>query len=92
MGSGADPCSAAPGLLPALASRKFLRTFRFAVHYRFMQAFRRRLPHRYPEGKWLCLTWHLHGSLPHSMYPPPGLVNSGKAFVWMDRYLDIARD
>ncbi len=24
----------------------------------------RRLPHHHPEGKWLFLTWHLHGSLP----------------------------
>ena len=57
-----------------------------------MQDFRRRLPHHYPEGKWLFLTWHLHGSLPHAMYPPPGLRNSGKAFLWMDRYLDTAPD
>ena len=51
---------------------------------------RRRLPHSYPEGKWLFLTWHLHGSLPHGMYPPPDQASSGKAFVWMDRYLDRA--
>ena len=24
----------------------------------------RRLPHIYVEGKWLFVTWHLHGSLP----------------------------
>ena len=57
-----------------------------------MQSFRRRLPHQHPQGKWLFLTWHLHGSLPHAMYPPPGHRNSGKAFVWMDRYLDTAPD
>jgi len=33
---------------------------------------RRRLPHVYPEGKALFITWHLRGSLPHSLYPPPG--------------------
>ena len=40
----------------------------------------------------LCglLTWHLHGSLPQARYPPPQKLNSGQAFVWMDRYLDSA--
>ena len=56
-----------------------------------MREFRRRLPHRHPEGKWLFVTWHLHGSLPQAMYPPPGKPSSGSAFVWMDRYLDSAR-
>ena len=51
----------------------------------------RRLPHRYPEGKWLFVTWHLHGSLPQAMYPPPGKRSSGSAFVWMDRFLDLTR-
>ncbi len=51
---------------------------------------RRRLPHAYPQGKWLFLTWHLHNSLPHGKYPPPGKLSAGKAFVWMDRYLDQA--
>jgi putative transposase len=51
----------------------------------------RRLPHHYPEGKWLFLTWHLHGSLPQAMYPPTAKHSSGSAFVWMDRYLDSAR-
>ena len=52
---------------------------------------RRRLPHRYPGGKWLFVTWHLHGSLPQALYPPPGKLSSGSAFVWMDQYLDQAR-
>jgi REP element-mobilizing transposase RayT len=51
---------------------------------------RRRLPHVYPEGKSVFFTWHLHGSLPPSIYPPPQKENAGKAFVWMDRYLDAA--
>jgi len=51
---------------------------------------RRRLPHAYPQGQWLFVTWHLHGSLPHGRYPPPGKASAGKAFVWMDQYLDQA--
>jgi putative transposase len=53
--------------------------------------FRRRLPHQYQGGKWLFLTWHLHGSLPQALYPPAGKLSAGPAFVWMDRYLDAAR-
>jgi putative transposase len=60
-------------------------------HYRFMLTSRRRLPHQYPEGKWLFATWHLHGSLPHARYPPPGKLSAGQAFAWMDRYLDTTR-
>ena len=56
-----------------------------------MRTFHRRLPHHYPEGKWLFVTWHLHGSLPQAMYPPPRKPSSGSAFVWMDRFLDSAR-
>ena len=56
-----------------------------------MPEFRRRLPHHYVEGKWLFVTCHLHGSLPQAKYPPPGKMNSGTAFVWMDRYLDSTR-
>jgi REP element-mobilizing transposase RayT len=52
---------------------------------------RRRWPHLYLGNTPLFLTWHLYGSLPHKLYPPPGKQNSGKAFVWMDRYLDSAR-
>lgn len=54
-------------------------------------ATRRRLPHLYPEGCWLFLTWHLYGSLPQGRYPPSDRTSAGKAFVWMDRYLDGAR-
>jgi putative transposase len=31
---------------------------------------KRRLPHIYPNGCWLFLTWALHGSLPASHFPP----------------------
>ena len=34
---------------------------------------------------------HLHGSLPYLLFPPPGKQSNGKAFVWMDRYLDTMR-
>ena len=51
----------------------------------------RRLPHVYRPDHWLFLTWHLHGSLPHNRFPPPGAQSAGQAFVRMDRYLDEAR-
>src|SRR5580658_7957074 len=52
----------------------------------------RRLPHLYPDHCWLFVTWHLHGSLPQGRYPPPAKASAGEAFVWIDRYLDLARD
>jgi putative transposase len=52
----------------------------------------RRLPHIFGEGSDLFITWHLYGSLPRERYPPPGKMNSGAAFVWIDRYLDTTRD
>jgi len=62
------------------------------LHSIAVQNSRRRLPHRYPPGKWLFLTWHLHGSLPQARYPPAHKLSAGRAFVWMDRYLDTTRD
>ena len=56
-----------------------------------MEDQRRRLPHVWAEGKSLFFTWHLYGSLPHALYPPPNNPNAGRAFVWMDRYLDSTR-
>jgi hypothetical protein len=53
---------------------------------------RRRLPHIYPKDRWLFVTWQLHGSLPQARHPPPDKPSAGKAFVWMDRYLDTARE
>src|SRR5579885_2216664 len=49
-----------------------------------------RLPHEYADGKWLFVTWHLHGSTPQWLQPPRNL-SSGEAFVWMDRRMDTAR-
>ena len=48
----------------------------------------RRLLYLYPADRWLFLTCHLHGSLPHSQSPPPAKVSAGRVFVWIDRYLD----
>jgi REP element-mobilizing transposase RayT len=56
-----------------------------------MSASVRRLPHICPDGAWLFVTWHLHGSLPKARYPPLDKLSAGKAFVWMDRYLDTTR-
>ena len=52
---------------------------------------RRRLPHWQPSGRSLFVTWHLFGSLPKNRFPPAGSESAGRAFVWMDRYLDEAR-
>lgn len=52
----------------------------------------RRLPHIYDKGCDLFVTWHLAGSLPKDRYPPNGKMNSGAAFVWMDRYLHTNRE
>ena len=56
-----------------------------------MREFRRRLPHLYPEGKWLFVTGHSLGSLRSARYPPAGKMTAGEAFIWMDRYLDTTR-
>jgi REP element-mobilizing transposase RayT len=52
---------------------------------------RRRLPHVYPDGASLFVTWSLHGVLPASFSARPGKLSGGQAFVWMDRHLDSAR-
>jgi putative transposase len=51
----------------------------------------RRLPHVYPEDRWLFLTWHLRGALRPSQFPPPDKTLTGEAFVLIDRALDTAR-
>jgi hypothetical protein len=60
-------------------------------HFRRMLTCRRRLPHKFPEGKWIFATWHLHGSLPQAKYPPAGKMSAGEAFVWIDRHLNTTR-
>jgi REP element-mobilizing transposase RayT len=54
-----------------------------------MDTLRRRLPHEYYEERPLFVTWHLHGSVPPSAFPP-GKLLSGQAFAWVDRRLDSA--
>ena len=60
-------------------------------HYSDVRSFRRRLPHVRPDGRWLFVTWHLHGAVPHGVYPPTNLKTAGQVFVWVDRYLDLTR-
>jgi REP element-mobilizing transposase RayT len=48
----------------------------------------RRLPHFYPEDRWLFLTWHLAGAVSPGHFPPPKNASAGVAFVWLDRQLD----
>ncbi|MBL8230207.1 MAG: hypothetical protein JNL98_17085 [Bryobacterales bacterium] len=55
-----------------------------------MSGSHRRLPHYYREGKWLFVTWRLHGSLPSGQFPPPEKVTSGEAFAAIGRFLDKA--
>jgi hypothetical protein len=50
---------------------------------------RRRLPHVSEIGKPLFLTWRLFGSLPAGQVYQTKM-ESGKAFVAMDRFLDTA--
>jgi REP element-mobilizing transposase RayT len=53
--------------------------------------YRRRLPHWQPEGAPVFLTWHLKDSLPQHRYPPSSSPSAGRAFLWMDRFLDTTR-
>jgi type I restriction enzyme R subunit/putative DNA methylase len=75
------------GTLPALVPVHFSENYTMSLDCISVQP-SRRLPHRCPPDRWLFVTWHLRGSLPRSRYPPPGKLNSGQAFVWIDRYLD----
>jgi hypothetical protein len=50
----------------------------------------RRLPHFYPEDRWIFITWTLHGALRQSQFPPPSRTLDGRAFVAMDRTLEMA--
>ena len=76
---------AAPTILSVPGPR--LRRPADCLHYTIVSFHRRRLPHFYPSGPDLFVSWHLHGSLPHSVYPPDKLL-TGQAFAWVDRLLD----
>lgn len=56
-----------------------------------MQLSQRRLPHLYGVEQPLFITFRLHGSLPPGREFPKESMNSGKAFVVMDRLLDNHR-
>lgn len=56
-----------------------------------MSFHRRRLPHWQPEGRPLFLTWRLFGSLPEDRYPSLDREFAGRAFEWIDRCLDEAK-
>ncbi|MCX6636806.1 MAG: hypothetical protein NT090_17245 [Acidobacteria bacterium] len=51
----------------------------------------RRLPHWYPDGKPLFITWRLHDTIPPHRFFRQETMNSGRAFVCWDRLLDEAR-
>ena len=52
---------------------------------------RRRLPHRYGVGEPIFITFRLYGSLPPGREFRGGRLESGKAFVCMDRLLEEYR-
>jgi len=56
-----------------------------------MHVSRRRLPHRYDLGEPLFITFRLHGSLPPGREFRGGRLDSGRAFVCMDRLLEEYR-
>jgi REP element-mobilizing transposase RayT len=72
-------------------SARNVRSFWRKEHCSIVAIPRRRLPHWHPDDRDLFLTWNLYGSLPEFRYPPSGHPSAGKAFVWMDRYLDTTR-
>jgi putative transposase len=55
-----------------------------------MRFYERRLPHWDVTGQPLFVTFRLHDSLPRGRVFVPTSLNSGKAFVAMDRLLDQA--
>jgi REP element-mobilizing transposase RayT len=62
------------------------------IHLQSMRHYERRLPHWNVIGAPLFVTFRLHGSLPDNRVFPPARLNSGGAFVAMDKLLDHARN
>jgi REP element-mobilizing transposase RayT len=79
---------AAPTFLSVPGS--WLRRSAYYRHSIIVTFHQRRLPHFFPSGSDLFVSWHLHGSLPHSVYPPDKLL-TGDAFAWVDHHLDRTR-
>jgi hypothetical protein len=76
----------ARGFSPAL----FLRLARPCWHYTKVRWYRRRLPHLDADGSAVFVTWRLRGSLPQERVFSPEHVDSGEAFMALDRLLDGA--
>ena len=74
----------------AIAPPTLVRIFPPNAHFLFVTTFhRRRLPHYHSVGQPIFLTWRLHGSLPPNR-TFPSVTTSGRAFLTMDRILDLA--
>ncbi len=56
-----------------------------------MNRYQRRLPHCSVVGQPLFVTFRLHDSLPRQRVFPTARLNSGSAFVAVDRILDTCR-
>ncbi|MHB8413147.1 MAG: transposase [Candidatus Acidiferrales bacterium] len=57
-----------------------------------MTYYQRNLPHWFPEGRSVFLTWRLHGSLPRTLRPcgeQTGTISEGKRFALWDRALGV---
>jgi putative transposase len=83
---GTDPWSAAD----PLAGWPSMRIPRCLGNNSGMTFYRRRLPHLSETEQPVFLTWRLHDSLPPHRTFPTDALNSGQAFVVMDRLLDEA--
>jgi len=60
------------------------RISRGSTHHMYVPNSRRRLAQEHPEGRWLFVTWHLRGSLPQALYPPPDKLSGGKESLCLD--------
>jgi putative transposase len=58
------------------------------------QYYERNLPHWYPKGRSIFVTWRLYGSLPQSFVQQQGIKNlkPGDQFLNFDRHLDEAKE
>ena len=84
---GRTPRSAADPLVGLLF---WVRNPPFSPNYPGMTLYPRRLPHDYETDQPVFLTWRLHDSLPSHRDFPTAALNSGQAFVALDRLLDEA--
>ena len=60
-------------------------------YFLLVRYYERRLPHFDAVGQPIFVTFRLDGSLPHPRVFPPANLDSGLAFVAVDRLLDQAR-